>query len=66
MHSLPGALRVSQVLDVSLDTCHALKWTPADLRARTLSRSPYGLWVVKTVAICFAMSGIATLISGLY
>jgi hypothetical protein len=25
-------MRVSQVLDASLDTCHALRWTPADLR----------------------------------
>jgi hypothetical protein len=66
MHSLPGALRVSQVLGVSLDTCHALKWT-----RQTFEHSPQralhvGFWAVKTIAICFAMPRIATLISGLY
>ena len=55
-----GTFRVSQVLDASLDTCHALRWTPADprnahqnafsvLASGPLTPSPSAFWTVFTV-----------------
>jgi hypothetical protein len=66
MHNLPGALRVSQVLGVSLDTCHALRGPRQTFEHSPCRTLRMGFWAVKTIAICFAMPGIATLISGLY
>ena len=60
-------LRVSQVLDVSLDTCHALRWTPADPRRTHQSRSLcVGFWAVNTIAICFRTVCTVTQFTGLY
>ena len=49
-----GTRRVSQVPDASLHACHALRWTPADLRGPH-QFGPFVLasGTVNTVAICF-------------